>query len=117
MKKYKVSVAYMDNYTVEKYDDDKPIGDEILSYYELDGYTSCLDSEGYIRIPSDDREMNFTEFMGYCKSGAIKCDKQLLGMLDVFGEEIYENYYDLLQHQILEPVGYELIIKKRVAWD
>lgn len=117
MKKYKVSKAYLDNYDVHKYENDEITGHEILSYYELDGYTSCLDSEGYIRIPSDDQELNFAEFMNYCKSGAIKCDKQLLGLLDVFGEEVYENYFDLLQRQVLEPVGYELVIKKKEVWE
>lgn len=113
MKKYKVSPAYTDNFSVHKYEDDIMIGHEILSWHELDGYISCLDSEGFIRIPSDEQEMNFTEFVSYCKSGAIQCDKQII---DVFGKDVYENYYDLLQHQVLDSVGYELIIRKKEVW-
>lgn len=113
MKKYKVQTAYTDNFSVYTYEDDNMTGHEILSWHELDGYTSRLHSDGYVRVPNDEEEMNFTDFMKYCKSGVINCDKQLLGLLDVFGDEIYKNNYDLLQHQVLEPVGYELIIRKK----
>jgi hypothetical protein len=81
---------------------------------EIGSDGKCLDC--YVKDCVEE-EINFTEFMNYCKSGTIKCDKQLLGLLDVFGEEVYANYYDLLLHQVLRPVGYELVIKKKEVWD
>lgn len=113
MKEYKVTTAYMDNYCIEKFQDDLKIGDTIVSYYELDGYTDCLESEGYIRMLNDDLEMNFTEFLGYCKDGRIKCSDQTMGLLNVFGEEVYCSYFDLIRDQILKPEGYELFIRKK----
>lgn len=113
MKEYKTVLAYSDNYTVEKYEGGKLIGDDIISYYNLDGYIECLKSEGYVRMLNDDDEMNFTQFVGYCNDGRIKCSEQTKGLLHVFGEEVYGNYYDLIQMQILNPEGYELIIRKK----
>jgi len=82
---------------------------------EISSGGECLDC--YVKEESQDmdieQEMNFTKFMYYCKTHKIKCCEQTLGLLNVFGEEIYENYYDLIQCQVLEPTGYELIVRKK----
>lgn len=113
MKEYRVELAYMDNYGIDKYENGEFVGDDIVSYYELDGYIKCLESNGYVRMLDDNTEMSFSEFIGYCNDGRIKCSEQTKGLLHVFGEEVYGNYYDLIQMQILNPEGYELIIRKK----
>ncbi len=113
MKEYKVTTAYMDNYGIAKYENGEFVGDIIVPYYKLDGFIECLEAEGYIRMLDDDLTMNFTEFLGYCKDGRIKCSKQTLDLLKVFGEEVYSSHFDLIQDQILEPEGYELLIRKK----
>lgn len=115
MKKYKyeVTIAYVDNYEVSKYEDGKFIGNDIVPYYNLDSYTNRLESAGYIKMLDDDLTMNLSEFINYCKDGRIECPEQILGLLSIFGECSYIPNYNLLQNQILDAVGYELLIRKK----
>jgi len=113
MKEYKVTTAYMDNYGIAKYENGELIGDVIVPYYKLDGYIDCLEGDGYTRMLDDDLEMNYAEFISFCKDEKIKCSDQTMGLLRVFGEEVYSEYFDLIQNQILEPEGYELLIRKK----
>lgn len=58
---------------------------------------------------------DFAEFMMKVESGEILCDKTTIGLLHVFGIEIYQNYFDLLNNQILSHLGYELLIVKKTS--
>lgn len=47
MKQYFITTAYTDNYHVIRVNDGKIEHDEIVAYYELEGYQSALESFGY----------------------------------------------------------------------
>ena len=47
MKQYFITKAYSDNYHVVRVNDGEVEHDEIMAYYELEGYTSALESFGY----------------------------------------------------------------------
>jgi hypothetical protein len=47
MKQYFITEAYTNNYHVVRTNEGKVECDEIVAYYELEGYTSALESFGY----------------------------------------------------------------------
>ena len=47
MKQYFITNSYSDNYHVVRVNNGKVEHDDIVAYYELEGYTSALESFGY----------------------------------------------------------------------
>lgn len=47
MKQYFITNAYTDNYRIVRLNNGKVEHDEIVAYYELEGYSSALESFGY----------------------------------------------------------------------
>ena len=47
MKQYFITQAYTDNYHIVRVNDGKVECDDIVAYYELEGYQSALESFGY----------------------------------------------------------------------
>lgn len=64
MKQYFVTKAYTDNYHVIRVNDGKIEHDEIVAYYELEGYTSAVESFGYRKaeyVPALEAELKKAE--------------------------------------------------------
>ena len=64
MKQYFITNAYTDNYHVVRMNNGKVEHDEIVAYYELQGYTSALESFGYRKaeyLPAIETELKKAE--------------------------------------------------------
>lgn len=64
VKQYVIMPAYTDNYHVIAADNGKVVSDDILAYYELDGYVHALESQGYEKayfLPEAKREFEEAE--------------------------------------------------------
>lgn len=64
MKQYFITKAYSDNYHVVRVNDGKVEHDEIVAYYELEGYTSAVESFGYRKaeyVPAIEAEVKRAE--------------------------------------------------------
>lgn len=64
MKQYFIAKAYSDNYHVVRVNNSKVEHDDIVAYYELEGYTSALESFGYRKaeyVPALEAELKKAE--------------------------------------------------------